>query len=131
MRFARTGLLLATLSVSALPVFAQASQAAPSDNAATASVDYAALRESLSAVSKNLEGDVNTQRAILKKNQELLKEAQRLDANNKKLLAEKQRLIQQNAELEKQRAALAQAQAQNQTPAGNDIVAKGAAPEAK
>ena len=128
MRLVRTGLLVATLSAAALPVFAQAPQA-DNNTPASASVDYAALRERLSVVSKGLEGEVNNQRAILKKNQELLKEAQKLDANNKKLMAEKQRLIQQNAELEKQRAALAQAQ--NQTPSQNDVIAKSAAPEAK
>ena len=56
----------------------------------------------------------NSQRAIVKKNQELLKEAQKLDASNKKLMEEKKRLETENVDLEKQRQALKASQP-NQT----------------
>ena len=75
-------------------------------NASDASVDYAALRERLAEQNKVLTNQVTTQRAIVKKNQELLKEAQKLDASNKKLSEEKKKLETPNADLEKQRMAL-------------------------
>ena len=55
---------------------------------------------------KTLTDQVNTQRAMVKKNQILLKEAQRLDASNKKLMEEKKKLETENADLEKQRMSL-------------------------
>jgi hypothetical protein len=106
MRVTHTAALLLALSTAALPAFAQQTTADP----AAASVDYVALREGLSNQNKALAGDVVSQRAIVKRNQELLKEAQKLDAANKKLIAEKQKLTEENANLEKQRAALAASQ---------------------
>ena len=79
-------------------------------NASDASVDYAALRERLAEQNKVLTNQVTTQRAIVKKNQELLKEAQKLDASNKKLSEEKKKLETENADLEKQRMALKSSQ---------------------
>jgi len=75
-----------------------------------ASFDYAALRERLAEQNKVLTTQVTTQRAIVKKNQELLKEAQKLDASNKKLSEEKKKLETENADLEKQRMALKSSQ---------------------
>jgi hypothetical protein len=105
------------LSLSAVPGFCQSSNVASTDsstalpaNASDASVDYAALRERLAEQNKVLTTQVTTQRAIVKKNQELLKEAQKLDASNKKLSEEKKKLETQNADLEKQRMALKSSQ---------------------
>ena len=84
-------------------------------NANDASVDYAALRARLADQNKVLTDQVNTQRAIVKKNQELLKEAQKLDASNKKLMEEKKKLETENVDLEKQRMALKASQSPTQT----------------
>ena len=117
MRFLPTCALL--LSLSAIPGLCQSNSAANSNtntampaNANDASVDYAALRERLAEQNKVLTDQVNTQRTIVKKNQELLKEAQKLDASNKKLLEEKKKLETENADLEKQRMALKSSQKQ-------------------
>jgi hypothetical protein len=101
------------LSLSAVPAFCQSSNVATPDtttampaNASDSSVDYSALRERLAAQNKVLQDQVNTQRAIVKKNEILLKEAQKLDASNKKLQEEKKKLETENVDLEKQRMAL-------------------------
>jgi hypothetical protein len=105
------------LSLSAIPAFCQSSDATNTTtptvlpaNANDSSVDYSALREKLAAQNKVLTDQVNTQRAIVKKNQILLKEAQKLDASNKKLEEEKKKLETENVDLEKQRMALKAAQ---------------------
>jgi hypothetical protein len=108
------------LSLSALPGLAQSNN---SDNTTTvlpanandASVDYAALRQRLAEQNKVLTEQVTTQRAVVKKNQELLKEAQKLDVSNKKLMEEKKKLETENVDLEKQRQALKASQSQVQT----------------
>ena len=108
------------LSLSALPGFAQSNQ---SDNSSTvlpanandASVDYSALRQRLADQNKTLTAQVTNQRSVVKKNQELLKEAQKLDASNKKLMEEKKKLEAENTDLEKQRQALKSSQSQIQT----------------
>ena len=108
------------LSLSAIPGFAQSNQ---SDNSSTvlpanandASVDYSALRQRLADQNKTLTAQVTNQRTVVKKNQELLKEAQKLDASNKKLLEEKKKLEAENTDLEKQRQALKSSQSQVQT----------------
>jgi septal ring factor EnvC (AmiA/AmiB activator) len=108
------------LSLSAIPGFAQSNQ---SDNSSTvlpanandASVDYSALRQRLAEQNKTLTAQVTNQRSVVKKNQELLKEAQKLDASNKKLMEEKKKLEAENTDLEKQRQALKSSQSQIQT----------------
>jgi len=110
MRVLHTCALFLFLSTAALPVLAQQPTTSPTADPAAASVEYVALREGLSNQNKALANDVLTQRAIVRRNQELLKEAQKLDAANKKLIAEKQKLLEENASLEKQRAALAASQ---------------------
>lgn len=94
-----TGSAAAATDATALPV-----------DASNASVNFTALREELSQQNKVLQGKLNAQRNILKKNQELLKEAQKLDAENKRLEAERKKMETQNADLEKQREALKAAQ---------------------
>jgi predicted nuclease with TOPRIM domain len=101
------------LSLSALPGFAQ-SNTLPA-NANDSSIDYSALRQRLADQNKVLTEQVTTQRSVVKKNQELLKEAQKLDASNKKLLEEKKKLEAENTDLEKQRQALKSSQSQVQT----------------
>ena len=102
------------LSLSALPGLAQSNTTLPA-NANDASVDYSALRQRLADQNKTLTEQVTTQRSVVKKNQELLKEAQKLDASNKKLLEEKKKLEAENTDLEKQRQALKSSQSQIQT----------------
>jgi hypothetical protein len=118
MRFLPTCALL--LSLSAIPGFCQSNSAASTDtampaNPSDASIDYAALRQRLADQNKTLNEQVVNQRALVKKNQELLKDAQRLDASNKKLMEEKKKLDAENVDLEKQRQALKSAQSQVQT----------------
>jgi SMC interacting uncharacterized protein involved in chromosome segregation len=105
MRFLPTCALL--LSLSAVPAFCQSNSSTVMPTSANdPSVDYAALRARLAEQNKSLTDQVTSQRAIVKKNQELLKEAQKLDASNKKLMEEKKRLETENVDLEKQRQAL-------------------------
>ena len=113
MRFLPTCALL--LSLSAMPGLCQSSNDSNTTtvlpaNANDASVDYSALREKLAMQNKVLTEQVTSQRAIVKKNQILLKEAQRLDASNKKLMDEKKKLETENADLEKQRQTLKSSQ---------------------
>jgi hypothetical protein len=112
MRVLTTSALFLALSTAAVPAFAQngPSSSATAADPAAASLDYVALKDGLMNQNKTLTGDVAMQRAIVKRNQDLLKEAQKLDAANKKLIAEKQKLNEENANLEKQRAALAASQ---------------------
>ena len=110
MRFLPTCALL--LSLSALPGFAQSNLPT---NANDSSIDYSALRQHLADQNKTLTEQVTNQRVVVKKNQELLKEAQKLDASNKKLLEEKKKLEAENTDLEKQRQALKSSQSQVQT----------------
>jgi hypothetical protein len=100
------------LSLAAVPALCQsgasatdAATALPADGSSP-TVDYSALREGLAQKNKTLLQEVTNQRAVVKKNEELLKEAQKLDASNKKLEAEKKRLELENSTLEKQRQAL-------------------------
>jgi predicted nuclease with TOPRIM domain len=118
MRFLPTCALL--LSLSALPGLCQSNKSGNTAtmlpaNANDASVDYSALRERLAEQNKVLTDQVNTQRAIVKKNQELLKEAQKLDVSNKRLMEEKKKLETENVDLEKQRQALKASQSTMQT----------------
>jgi septal ring factor EnvC (AmiA/AmiB activator) len=120
MRYLPTCALL--LSLSAIPGYCQSNSAASTDaalpaNASDTAVDYSALRQRLAEQNKTLTDQVTTQRALVKKNQELLKDAQRLDASNKKLLEEKKKLDAENVDLEKQRQALKTVQPQIQTAA--------------
>jgi hypothetical protein len=115
MRVLTSTALFLALSAAAVPAFAQNGPASTSGSAtaadpASASLDYVALKDGLMNQNKALTSDVSMQRAIVKRNQDLLKEAQKLDAANKKLISEKQKLNEENANLEKQRAALAASQ---------------------
>ena len=93
------------LSLSAIPGFGQSSTTSTTlpASASDTTVDYSALRANLASQNKSLQDQVNNQRALVKKNEVLLKDAQRLDASNRKLLEEKKKLDTENASLEKQR----------------------------
>jgi small-conductance mechanosensitive channel len=106
MRFIPTCALL--LSLAAIPAFSQSADAPtalPADGS-NSSVDYSALREGLAQKNKALLDQVNVQRSNVKKNEILLKQAQKLDASNKKLEAEQKKLELENTTLEKARQAL-------------------------
>jgi len=75
-------------------------------SASDPSSDFVALREQFAQQNKALTDQVNTQRNILKKNEDLLKAAQKIQAANLKLADEQKKLQAQNADLEKQRQAL-------------------------
>ena len=79
------------LSLSAIPGLCQSSNPAATTthtvlpaNANDASVDYSALRQHLAEQNKVLQDQVTTQRAVVKKNQILLKEAQKEAAGGEK-----------------------------------------------
>ena len=80
---------------------------APGVTSDSESAEFVALREQVARKNKELNDRLVAQRAIVKKNQELLKEAQRLQAANVKLLEEQKKLDAQSAELQKQGQALA------------------------
>jgi hypothetical protein len=101
------------LSLSTVPAFCQSGASSATDtatalptDASNPSVDYAALREGLAQKNKALLDQVTAQRAVVKKNEILLKEAQKLDASNKRLETEQKKLELENSNLEKSRAAL-------------------------
>jgi hypothetical protein len=101
---------ISTASLSTPPMPPAAAASAMPANASNPSVDFAALREQVAEHNKELTGQLATQRAILRKNQELLKEAQKLQAANLKLVAEQKKLEAQNLDLDHQRQALKAAQ---------------------
>jgi septal ring factor EnvC (AmiA/AmiB activator) len=108
------------LSLAAVPAFSQtvqtnvvavsaAATSGPSDGT-NPSAEFQALREQLAAQNKSMVDQTNVQRTILKKNQDLLKEAQRINASNLKLAEEQKKIAAQIAELTKQREALVSTQ---------------------
>jgi septal ring factor EnvC (AmiA/AmiB activator) len=118
MRLASAALLFVSLATA--PAFCQnvqtnvasASAAVTSlpTDAADPSINYVALKEDIAKQNKSMTDQLAVQRAILKKNQDLLKEAQRINAANLKMAEEQKKLAAESAELEKQRATLKAAQ---------------------
>jgi hypothetical protein len=104
--------MMLVLAIPALPALGQSQSAQSGTPAAFAgssndpSVEFVMLRDRLATMNKQLNGELANQRALVKHNQELLKQAQKLDASNKKMTVEKQKLSGQNAELQKHRDAL-------------------------
>ena len=94
------------VATSSSPASVTAAPAALPSDSSDASINYAALREQVAQQNKQLTEQVAARRAVVRKNQELLKEAQKLHAQNQKLLAERQKLEAQNTDLEKQRDTL-------------------------
>jgi flagellar motility protein MotE (MotC chaperone) len=91
---------------------AATSAATPSSSAKSSDPipDHAALRTGLEQQNKLLEDQVEQQRTILKLNQALIKETEKLDDANKRWEDEKAKVAALNAELEKRREALKSAQ---------------------
>lgn len=79
--------------------------------AADQSLHYAALREDVGRKNKVLQDQVSSARAIVKKNQELLRQAQKLNASNHRLAEERKKLEAQSVSLERERESLQSAQA--------------------
>ena len=90
---------------------AAATSAAPSSNStSSSSPDHAALRNGLEQQNKALADQVEQQRMILKLNQALIKETEKLDDASKRLEDEKTKVGALTTELEKRREALKNAQ---------------------
>ena len=77
--------------------------AAPAPVAHTGPVDLTGFRESIASKNKSLNDQVSSERAIVKKNGEILQDAKRINVANKKLEAQRKALEAQNAELDKER----------------------------
>jgi septal ring factor EnvC (AmiA/AmiB activator) len=113
MRLASSAFLFVTLA--AAPAFCQNVQTNVASSAAVSSVptdttnpssDFQALREDLARQNKTMIDQANQQKTILKHNQDLLKEAQKINAANLKIAEEQKKLAAASAELDKQREAL-------------------------
>jgi hypothetical protein len=108
----RTLPIVGIMLMLAMPALAQSHAANPATPAAVSanddslSAEYVALRDRLADRNKQLTGEVASERALVKHNEDLLKQAQKLDASNKKMEAEKQKLSAHNVDLQKQREAL-------------------------
>jgi hypothetical protein len=80
---------------------------APAPTAAPATpkgpIDLTGFKESIANKNKALNDQVSTEKAIVKKNGEILQDAKRIDVANKKLEAQRKALEAQNAELDKER----------------------------
>jgi hypothetical protein len=79
---------------------------APSTQAPAAQkgpVDLTGFKESIANKNKALTDQVTSEKAIVKKNGEILQDAKRIDVANKKLEAQRKALEAQNAELDKER----------------------------
>jgi septal ring factor EnvC (AmiA/AmiB activator) len=115
MRLIPTSAMLLCLAVS-IPAICQ--QTSDSNSAATASAnsaasstpDHAALRSGLAQQNKLLQDQVEQQRAIVKMNEDLIKETQKLDDATKRFEDEKAKVAALSSELEKRREALKSAQ---------------------
>jgi hypothetical protein len=66
-------------------------------------VDLTGFKESIANKNKALNDQVSTEKAIVKKNGEILQDAKKIDVANKKLEAQRKALEAQNAELDKER----------------------------
>jgi septal ring factor EnvC (AmiA/AmiB activator) len=80
--------------------------AAPAANASTPTPDHTALRSGLAQQNKLLQDQVEQQRTILKLNEELIKETQKLDDASKRLEDEKAKVSALTSDLDKRRDAL-------------------------
>jgi hypothetical protein len=76
---------------------------APAPAAQRGPVDLTGFKESIANKNKALNDQVATEKAIVKKNGEILQDAKKIDVANKKLEAQRKALEAQNAELDKER----------------------------
>jgi septal ring factor EnvC (AmiA/AmiB activator) len=96
-----------------------ATSAAPSTAAPAAHsgpVDLTGFKESIANKNKALTDQVTSEKAIVKKNGEILQDAKKIDIANKKLEAQRKALEAQNAELDKERQ---QIMAEEKAASGN------------
>lgn len=82
---------------------ASAPASAPAPVAHSGPVDLSGFKETIANKNKALNDQVASEKAIVKKNGEILQDAKRIDVANKKLEAQRKALEAQNAELDKER----------------------------
>jgi periplasmic protein TonB len=110
MRFLRTSAVL-IMSCGAVAAFGQNTPAATSPTPATATtskapVDLTGFKEHIEEKNKALSSQVNTTKAIVKKNTVILEDAKRISAENLRLQAERKALDAQNAEFARESQAM-------------------------
>jgi len=115
MRLLRPCTLLLSLSVS-LSTFSQNAQPAAASGADAAPVDLSSFRDDIAQKNKSLNDTVSVEKAIVKKNSEIIQDAKKIDAANKKLEAARRALEEQNAQFEKEREAMQAEQTDTDTP---------------
>ena len=76
---------------------------APAPAAQKGPIDLTGFKETISNKNKALNDQVASEKAIVKKNGEILQDAKKIDVANKKLEAQRKALEAQNAELDKER----------------------------
>ncbi len=103
--FSQNSVLVAAGTPASVPAGVPAATPAPAAAPAAHSgpVDLTGFKESIANKNKALNDQVSTERAIVKKNGEILQDAKRIDVANKKLEAQRKALEAQNAELDKER----------------------------
>jgi hypothetical protein len=85
------------------PAATPATQTAPAPAAQRGPIDLTGFKESIANKNKALTDQVGAEKAIVKKNGEILQDAKKIDVANKKLEAQRKALEAQNAELDKER----------------------------
>ena len=108
MRFLRTSAIL-IMSCGAVAAFGQstpATTATPSATTSKAPVDLTGFKEHIEEKNKALSEQVNSTKAIVKKNTVILEDAKRIAEDNKRLEAERKALDAQNAEFARESQAM-------------------------
>ena len=82
---------------------APATTTAPAPAAQKGPIDLTGFKETIANKNKALNDQVASEKAIVKKNGEILQDAKKIDVANKKLEAQRKALEAQNAELDKER----------------------------
>ena len=85
------------------PATSAAPAAAPAPAAQKGPIDLTGFKETIANKNKALNDQVASEKAIVKKNGEILQDAKKIDVANKKLEAQRKALEAQNAELDKER----------------------------
>src|SRR5271156_4069917 len=97
MRYLRSSIVVLALS-SAMTVFGQSAPPEGQSGSSTASgpVDLTGFKTNIEQKNKALTDQVSSEKAIVKKNSEIIEDAKRIDAENKKLQAARKALDAQN-----------------------------------
>jgi hypothetical protein len=106
--FSQNSVLVAAGTPANAPASAPTTASAPATTAQAPAaprgpVDLSGFKESIANKNKALNDQVATEKAIVKKNGEILQDAKKIDVANKKLEAQRKALEAQNAELDKER----------------------------